>query len=91
MSSTSAVARPFGLMDQLRTIAKRTLAAAGPRYSPAIDPSAPNLEIEPLQRAASALSVGTTLRLRTKELEGSLRAGYDRDNYLADRLFVDEQ
>lgn len=54
MSLTSAVARPLDLMDQLRTIAKRTLAAAGPRYSPAIDPSAPNLEIEPLPRARRA-------------------------------------
>lgn len=31
--------------------------------------------------------MGATLRLRTKELEGSLRGAYDRDYYLADRLF----
>ena len=86
-TSTSDVARPPQLMDRLRRVGKRTLAAAGPRYSPAIDPSSPNLEIEPLQRAASALSLGAALRSRARALEESLRTAYDRDHYLAERLF----
>ena len=86
-TSISAVARPPYLMERLRSIAKRTLAAAGPRYSPAIDPSAPNLKIEPLQRAASALSLGAALRSRASALEESLRTAYGRDHYLADRLY----
>jgi hypothetical protein len=77
-----------GLVDQLRAVAKRTLAAAGPRYSPALDPDAPNLEIRSLQQAASALSLGSGLAERVKELGTSLRAAYDRDHYLADRLFA---
>lgn len=87
VTSTNGVVPRPQLVEQLRTIAKRTLSAAGPRYSPAIDPRAPNLEIEPLQRAASALSLGTAVRSRATTLEEALRAAYDRDHYLADRLF----
>jgi hypothetical protein len=76
------------MMAQLRAVAKRTLAAAGPRYSPALDADAPNLEILPLRQAAFALSLGARLRARARELGASLRAAYDGDHHLADRLFV---
>ena len=76
------------MIGQLRAVAKRTLAAAGPRYSPALDADAPNLEILPLQQAAFALSLGAGFRVRVRELVASLRAAYDRDHYLADQLFV---
>jgi hypothetical protein len=75
-------------MDKLGAVANRTLAAAGPRYSPGLDPDAPNLEIRPLQQAASALTLGAGFRARAKDLAGSVRAAYDRDHYLADRLFA---
>ena len=86
-TSTDAASGPPDLIQQLHRIAKRTLVAAGPRYSPAIDPSAPNLEIQPLQRAASALALGSAMRSRATELGESLRSVYDRDHYLADWLF----
>ena len=83
----SSTARPSDLMTRLRRIAKRTLASAGPRYAPALDPNAPNLAIAPLQRAASALSVGANLRAHATELGSSLATAYDRDSHDADRLF----
>ncbi len=87
-ASTSASKASPDLMAGLRRIAKRTLASAGPRYAPALDPNAPNLEIEALQRAASALSVGTDLRARAAELEGLVAAAYDRDSRDVDQLFA---
>jgi hypothetical protein len=83
----SSTARPSDLMTRLRRIAKRTLASAGPRYAPALDPNAPNLAIAPLQRAASALSVGANLRAHATELGSSLATAYDRDSQDAGRLF----
>lgn len=75
-------------MDRLQAIARRTLTAAGPRYSPAIDPEAPNLEIQPLQRAASALNLGTAFAVRVKNLGASLRTAYDWNDYLEVGLFA---
>ena len=86
-TSTSAVAVRADLMARLRRIARRTLRAAGPRYAPATDPNAPNIAIESLQRAASALSRGASLRARLTQLEVLLAAAYDRDSNDADRLF----
>lgn len=86
-TTRSSTARPSDLMTRLRRIAKRTLTSAGPRYAPALDPSAPNLAIEPLQRAASALIVGASLRVHATELASSLATAYDRDSHDADRLF----
>ena len=83
----SSTPRPSDLMTRLRRIAKRTLASAGPRYAPALDPNAPNLAIAPLQRAASALSVAANLRAHATELGRSLATAYDRDSHDADRLF----
>lgn len=87
-TGVSDAGRTPDLMDQLAGVARRTLAAAGPRYSPGLDPDAPNLEIRPLQQAASALTLGAGFRARAKELSRSLRAAYDRDHYLADRMFA---
>ena len=72
--STSAAAVPSDLTAGLRRIARRTLSSAGPRYAPACNPDAPNLAIESLQRAASALSIGATLRTRATELGDLLGA-----------------
>jgi hypothetical protein len=74
-------------MDKLRAVATRTLAAAGPRYSPALDPGAPNLEIQSLQRASSALSLGAAFSARVKDLAGGLRSAYDRDHLVGNRPF----
>jgi hypothetical protein len=86
-TTRNAPAPPSDLMARLRRIAKQTLASAGPRYAPALDPNAPNLAIGPLQRSASALSVGAGLRNRATELGSSLAAAVDRDSDDADRLF----
>lgn len=44
-------------LKDLGKINNRTVKSAGPRYSPIIDPAAPNLEIEPLISAIEALAL----------------------------------
>jgi len=68
------------LIKQLNAVARRTLDGAGPRYSPALDPDAPNLEIRLLQRAASALTLGTRLQARAAELRAAVLRVYERDS-----------
>ncbi|WP_133057880.1 hypothetical protein [Mycolicibacterium conceptionense] len=87
-TESATVSHPPDMMARLRRIAKRTLTSAGPRYAPALDHNAPNLAIEPLQRAASALSVGANLRAHATELCSSLATAYERDSREADRLFA---
>jgi hypothetical protein len=87
-SSCSDPTTDSDLIRQLHTVARRTLEAAGPRYSPALDPDAPNLEIRSLQRAASALTLGTRLQARVAELRVTVLRAYERDSRLADRLFA---
>ncbi|MDO9486643.1 MAG: hypothetical protein Q7K25_11360 [Actinomycetota bacterium] len=76
------------LVMQLGGVATRTLAAAGPRYAPSLDPTAPNLAIQSLQRVASALTLGSAFDERVRDLAQLVRAAYDRDNFMADRLFA---
>lgn len=88
VAQTAGDAATADPMIRLRASARRTLAAAGPRYSPFLDPKAPNLEIRPLHQAASALSLGSGLRERARELGASLRDAHDRDRHLVDELFA---
>lgn len=62
----AAAAREF--FSDLDAVAQKTLQSAGPRYSPSLDPNAPNLEIVPLHQAASALVLGSTFRSRLAAL-----------------------
>jgi hypothetical protein len=52
------------LVQQLEAATRKTIASAGPRYSPALDPTAPNLEIAGLVDAVSALVLGERARAR---------------------------
>ena len=61
------------LFAELDEVARKTLQAAGPRYSPSLDPDAPNLEIVPLHRAASALALGSIFRDRLAALGGAVK------------------
>lgn len=79
--------RDDDLLSELSRVATQTLRAAGPRYAPSLDPRAPNLAIEPLQRAANALAQGSAFRERVEALSGEIRKAYDRDDHFANRLF----
>lgn len=87
MNSSNAPVDPSDLLPGLRRFARSTLAAAGPRYAPALDPSAPNLAIEPLLQAVSALSVGVGVRSRASALGQSLDSAIERDSDDASLLF----
>ncbi len=55
-------------LKKLNSINKDNIRAAGPRYSPSIDPKAPNLEIKPLVNAVEALSLTDRYRARVSRL-----------------------
>lgn len=56
----------------LNKINLNNIKAAGPRYSPIIDPSAPNLEITPLINAVEALAVSDKYKAFIVDLEESV-------------------
>lgn len=58
----------------LEQVARKTLRAAGPRYSPSLDADAPNLEIVPVHRAARALALGSSFRSRLASLGAAVSA-----------------
>lgn len=75
------------LAQQLEAATRQTIASAGPRYSPALDPSAPNLEIAALMDAVSALVLGERARVRVREHAVAIRkAAKDAEYTLADVL-----
>ena len=55
-------------LKKLNVINKEHIRAAGPRYSPSIDPQAPNLEIKPLVDAVESLSLSDRYQNRLSEL-----------------------
>ena len=72
------------LLEQLEAATRKTIASAGPRYSPAVDPSAPNIEIAGLLDAISALVLGERVRARVREHAATLRkAAKDAEYALA--------
>lgn len=79
------------LFTALDAATKRTLIAAGPRYSPAIDADAPNLHIDSLRRAGSALCLGSLFRLQLAELAATLNETQDRNRELSEQLFLRRQ
>ena len=74
-------------MSRLEDAVERTLAQAGPRYSPAVNPDAPNLEIRALHQAACALSLSAEFSTRVRELRAVLLDAYDREHHVIDPLF----
>jgi len=87
-------ANPTDVVDELFValdhVARKTLRAAGPRYSPSLDADAPNLEIVPVHRAASALALGSTFRNRLAAL-GAAVAGDDSLRSTASTVFARRQ
>lgn len=71
----SAVDKPIGLQD-LERITEASIRRAGPRYTPALDPKAPNLRITPLVEAFDALTYASAFKDRLLKLEKELRKAW---------------
>jgi hypothetical protein len=74
------------LVQQLEAATRKTIASAGPRYSPALDPTAPNLEIAGLVDAVSALVLGERARARVTEHAVALRKAAKDAEYTLEHL-----
>ena len=55
-------------LEDLNRLNARSIHSAGPRYTPATDSAAPNLEIKALELAIEGLACGQVVRGRAKEL-----------------------
>jgi hypothetical protein len=62
----------------LKRVNQASIQHAGPRYTPSIDPNAPNLEIRPLVNAIEALAHSTAYRQRLQELGARLRSAWKK-------------
>lgn len=74
------------LVQQLEAATRKTIASAGPRYSPAVDPTAPNIEIAGLVDAVSALVLGERVRARVREHAVALRKAAKDAEYTLEHL-----
>lgn len=77
------------LLAGLRRMTDSTIRAAGPRYSPAFTPGAPNLQIGELERAVTALCLSGQFRSRVSDVAAELRANRAARDRTAARLFRD--
>lgn len=69
----------------------RTIQLAGPRYSPGVDPAAPNIEIRDLVEALDALARGPGVERRLNELIAELEAAAHSGQYTLRSLFKNHQ
>lgn len=76
------------LVHQLEAATRKTIASAGPRYSPALDPNAPNLEIIDLVEAISALVLGDRARTRARLHADALRKAAKDAEYTLQHLLA---
>lgn len=64
-------------LDDLQRVNKASIQRAGVRYTPSINPDAPNLEIKPLVSALGALGHSIDHKRWLEELEGELRLSWE--------------
>jgi DNA replication protein DnaC len=67
--------KPITLAD-LKRVNQASIRRAGPRYAPAIDANAPNLEIQPLVNAIEALAHSAVYKKQLDDLEEELRSAW---------------
>ncbi|MCD1573256.1 hypothetical protein [Agromyces mediolanus] len=75
------------LLASLRALTETTIQAAGPRYSPAFRPGAPNLHIGDLERAVTALCLSGEFRRRVADIATEIRANRAVRDRTAAQLF----
>ena len=74
-------------LAQLRKVNEVAVRDAGPRYTPGLDPGAPNIEISYLVDAFDALSLAEGWRVRAEELAGQIARACEHQERLLDRVF----
>ena len=76
---------------QLRDLdrqSRKAIKGAGPRYSPGIDPTAPNLSIAHLTETFDALALAPEFRTRTGELWSQIQKAWKKAPNRLRRLFA---
>ena len=63
-------------LADLKRVTRASIKRAGPRYTPALDPTAPNLHIIPLVEAFDALTYSSAFKARLLKLETDLREAW---------------
>jgi hypothetical protein len=58
---------------------KKAIQAAGPRYTPGLDPSAPNIRLDDLVESIDALALTDGFRRRIGRLHADLKSAYHRN------------
>jgi hypothetical protein len=74
-------------LAQLQTVNEVAIRDAGPRYTPGLDPAAPNIEIGYLVDAFDALSLVDGWRGRAQGLAQGITKASEYQTHLLDRLF----
>ncbi|MGH3094021.1 MAG: hypothetical protein ACRDOG_17070 [Gaiellaceae bacterium] len=74
-------------LAQLQTVNQAAIRDAGPRYTPGVDPAAPNIEISYLVDALDALSLVDGWRTRVGGFAERLSKANEHETYLLRRLF----
>src|SRR4051812_33629151 len=82
MTSTVSAA-----LAQLRAANEVAIRDAGPRYTPGLDPDAPNIEIAYLVDAFDALSLVDGWRTRAQELAEQINKACEYHEHLLGRIF----
>lgn len=65
-------------LTDLKRVTEASIHRAGPRYTPALDPNAPNLQITPLVETFDALTHSGAFKSRLTKLEAELREAWSR-------------
>jgi len=74
-------------LGQLQKVNEVAIRDAGPRYTPGVDPAAPNIEIDYLVDAFDALSLVDGWWTRVQEFAESISKASEYRTHLLDRLF----
>jgi hypothetical protein len=74
-------------LDDLAVQSERAIKAAGPRYTPGLDPKAPNIRVAHLVGAVDALSLGDGFRTRIQEHADELYEALKLTRITMDSLF----
>src|SRR5262249_5672303 len=78
---------PFMPTPSFKAINRASILAAGPRYTPGIDPDAPNLAITPLRLIMSGLAYDDGLAAHIGELAAEVESALkNADRYVARRF-----
>src|SRR5882762_10381009 len=76
-----------GALSQLEAVNHKVVIAVGPRYTPGLEPGAPNIAIEYLVDAFDALSLVDGWRERVREYASAVSKELEYRSALVDRLF----